>query len=152
MVFKWLRQSRKTVIFNPNGLDQTLLAAVKAELERQPGRSFSNLCKEALHQFLLDGQGHSNASRQPLEERVADLQAQLLSLEQRFFAKEKHRLEQLEAQLQLLTVQVAQLGTHPPSSPPLPAASVAPVTPTEPEEAVIEDPLLARLSGLIDDF
>ncbi|MBD2258076.1 hypothetical protein [Pseudanabaena sp. FACHB-2040] len=155
MLLKWLRQARKTVFFNQNALDQTLLAAVKAELSRQPGLSFSSLCKEALHQLLLGTQPYSSQTPSPIENQIESLQAQLLSVEQRFFSQEKKRLERLETQLQQLTLQVAQLGGTVPASlvslqgasEPMPYREEQ-----EPEELPEEDPVLARLSGLIDDF
>lgn len=159
MLFRWLRQSKKTVIFNQNALDQSLLAAIEAELHRQSGRSFSNLCKEALHQYLLSEQGRSSQSSQAIEDRVADLQTQLQSLEQRFFAKEKNRLDQLEAQLQLLTSQVTQskmsstsLASSYEISPATAELENTSAEPEKPEETLVEDPLLARIGGLIDDF
>lgn len=154
MVLKWLRQPKKLVLFRQNELDQQLLAAVKAELARQPGLSFSSLCKEALHQLLLSNHAYPS---QPLsftdtDKRIASLEAQLLSMEQRFFAQEKNRLEQLEAQLMQLSLQVAHLtgsGAAVLNSPPPTSDSEHYA---EAVEEVPEDPVLSRLSGLIDDF
>ena len=154
MLLKWLRRGKKTVAFHQNDFDQALLAAVKAELSRQPGRSFSSLCKEALHQYLLSEQSYPVQSTPSLETRMDTLQAQFLSLEQRFFGQERQRLELLERQLQQLAIQVAQL-----SSPVavLAAPPEAPNGPADAEDAVDmpveeEDPVLSRISGLIDDF
>ncbi|WP_430712510.1 hypothetical protein [Nodosilinea sp. AN01ver1] len=153
MVLKWLRQTKKLVLFRQSELDQHLLAAVKAELDQQPGLSFSSLCKEALHQLLLGN--HAYPGQPPstdASKRIESLEAQLLSIEQRFFAQEKNRLERLEAQVQQLTFQVTQLGGNVPSVPvsPLPAAAAVPDA--DEVEDVPEDPVLSRLSGLIDDF
>lgn len=157
MLLKWLRQTKKTVFFRRNELDETLLEAVKTELARQPGLSFSSLCKEALHERLLGQQPypHQPPSSAPssIDRRVESLEAQLLSVEQRFFAQEKKRLERLETQLQQLSIQMAQLGGTVPA-----ALSAPPTTPEvmlyekEAEEPAIDDPVLSRLSGLIDDF
>ncbi len=152
MVLKWLRQIRKSVVFRQSELDQHLLAAVNAELARQPGLGFSNLCKEALHQLLLGNHPYPGQSSLSTDKRIESLEAQLLSVEQRFFAQEKNRLDRLEAQLAQLSFQMGQLTG---------AGFAAPMTPQpvldqEPDdeaaEAVPEDPILARLSGLIDDF
>ncbi|MBE9110438.1 hypothetical protein IQ273_13535 [Nodosilinea sp. LEGE 07298] len=154
MVLKWLRQTKKLVLFRQNELDQHLLAAVKAELARQPGLSFSSLCKEALYQLLLSN--HDYPSRPPsstdTDKRIESLEAQLLSVEQRFFAQEKNRLERLEAQMQQLALQVAQLGGTVSSAPVSPQLASEAVPYAEKIEDVPEDPVLSRLSGLIDDF
>ena len=149
MILKWLRQTRKPVLFRRNELDQNLLAAVNAELLRQPGLSFSSLCKEALHQRLLNN--HYSDQTRSTDKRIESLEAQLHSVEQRFFAQEKNRLEQLEAQLVQLSLQMARLtgGTVAPM-PPLPVADLLPEA--EEVDEVVEDPVLSRLSGLIDDF
>lgn len=152
MVLKWLRQTRKSVFFRQNELDQHLLAAVKAELARQPGLGFSSLCKEALHQLLLSNHPYPGQSLSSTDKRIESLEVQLLSVEQRFFAQEKNRLERLEAQLAQLSLQMMQLtdaGFAAPMSP-QPALDQGPYA--EETEAVLEDPILSRLSGLIDDF
>ncbi|TVQ14521.1 MAG: plasmid segregation centromere-binding protein ParR [Leptolyngbya sp. DLM2.Bin27] len=155
MGLKWLRRTKKLVLFRGNELDQNLLAAVKAELARQPGLSFSSLCKEALHQLLLSnhpypGQPLSSTNLSPTDRRIASLEAQLLSVEQRFFAQEKNRLECLEAQLAQLALHVAHLSGSDGALPPLSAPDE--VHYAEEVEEVPEDPVLSRLSGLIDDF
>lgn len=155
MVFKWLRQTRKAVLFRPNELDQTLLAAVRAELVRQPGLSFSRLCKEALHQRLLSDRPSPSQPPWPPDKRIESLETQLLSIEQRFFAQEKHRLERLEAQLEQLSRQIAYMGGSVAPSDPLASPLASQERPYEEEpypDQVPEDPLLSRLSGLIDDF
>ncbi|MBD2111283.1 MULTISPECIES: plasmid segregation centromere-binding protein ParR [Cyanophyceae] len=150
MVLKWLRQTKKLVLFRQSELDQYLLAAVKAELDRQPGLSFSGLCKEALHQLLLSN--HSYPSQTSADKRIESLEVQLLSVEQRFFAQEKNRLERLEAQIQQLALQMTQLGGTVSPVPVSPQPVSDDVHYAEEVEEVPEDPVLARLSGLIDDF
>lgn len=150
MVLKWLRQTKKLVLFRQSELDQHLLAAIKAELDRQPGLSFSGLCKEALHQLLLSN--HSYPSQPSTDKRIESLEAQLLSVEQRFFAQEKNRLERLEAQLAQLSLQVVHLAGSGSAVPSFPQPVSDDVHYAEEVEEVPEDPVLARLSGLIDDF
>jgi hypothetical protein len=152
MVLKWLRQTRKLVLFRRNELDKNLLAAVKAELARQPGLSFSSLCKEALHQLLLSEHPCPGQPSSSTDKRIESLEAQLLSVEQRFFAQEKNRLERLEAQLTQLSLHVAHLSGSGSVLPPPPLSIPDDVHYTEAVEEVPEDPVLSRLSGLIDDF
>ncbi len=151
MILKWLRQTEKLVFFRQNELDQHLLVAIKAELARQPGLSFSSLCKEALHQLLLSNHPYPS---QPLstDKRIESLEAQLLSVEQRFFAQEKNRLERLEAQLAQLSLQMVQLAGSDVAAPMSPQPTSDRVPYAEADAAVPDDPVLARLSGLIDDF
>ncbi|MFQ4135813.1 plasmid segregation centromere-binding protein ParR [Nodosilinea sp. PGN35] len=151
MVLKWLRQTRKPVLFRRNEPDQSLLAAVKAELARQPGLTFSSLCKEALHQLLLSNHPYSGQPLSPTDRRIESLEAQLLSVEQRFFAQEKNRLERVEAQLAQLALQVASLA-GPGAVPPMSSLPPEALSEANAIEAVPEDPILSRLSGLIDDF
>lgn len=151
MVLKWLRQIRKPVLFRQNELDTQLLAAVNAELARQPGLGFSNLCKEALHQLLLSNRSYPGQLPSSTDQRIESLEAQLLSIEQRFFAQEKNRLDRLEAQLAQLSLQTQLTGAGfvtPMSSEP--GSDQVPYM--EEAEAIPEDPVLSRLSGLIDDF
>lgn len=154
MVLKWLRQTKRLVLFRQSELDQQLLAAVKAELVRQPGLSFSSLCKEALYQLLLSNHASPNQppSSTDTDKRIESLEAQLLSVEQRFFAQEKNRLERLEAQLVQLSLQVAHLAGSDSIVPSSPQPAADEVYYAEEVEEVPEDPVLSRLSGLIDDF
>jgi hypothetical protein len=153
MVLKWLRQKREKVIFRNNAIDQALLESVRAELARQPGLSFSSLCKEALHQYLLSERTYSELANSPIDRRIESLEAQLRGLEQRFSAQDKRRLDRLETQLQQLAAQVVQLGGTVPAVgvSPEEAAETIPYA-EEAEEPTIDDPVLSRLSGLIDDF
>ncbi len=155
MVLKWLRQTRKSVFFRRNELDTQLLAAINAELARQPGLGFSNLCKEALHQLLLNNHSYPDKSLFSTDPRIESLEAQLLSIEQRFFAQEKNRLDRLEAQLAQFSLQMVQLtnaGFAAPISPQPPLDQGSYAEETEETETVPEDPILSRLSSLIDDF
>lgn len=153
----WSNKTSKNVEFTNEAADETLLAAVENELNKQPQRTFSEICKEALWQFLYVPESvrpDSNKLNQ-LELQITQLQGQLASLEQRLAAKEASRLDKLESHLQQLSLQVGQLATAlengsltysaPKVEPPEPEPE--PVPP--PEEV---DPLLSRLGSLLDDF
>jgi hypothetical protein len=157
MVLKWLRQTKKPVIFRRNELDQYLLAAVKAELAHQPGLSFSSLCKEALHEFLQAKHSELGQPSSSSSQRIERLEAQLLSVEQRCLSQEKNRLERLEAQVQQLAFQMVHLGGSRSAAAPVPPQPMPEsIAYDEGHEAAVEnvpeDPVLSRLSGLIDDF
>jgi hypothetical protein len=170
-MFPWSKKIRKSVEFNRGLADQSLLEVVESELEKQPHKTFSDLCKEALWQYLCVPESVRPSFRTgSLEQQVAELQHQFADLEQRFFAKESNRLEAMERQLNQLTQQLAQLALIVNQQPtPIPPTQLTPassaqltpvssaqlqptaeaMTPTPPQEV---DPLLSRLSQVLDDF
>ncbi len=91
----WSKKKKKGVEFTEEVADGTLWAAVEAELAKHPHKTFSDLCKEALWQFLYVPE---TARPQPArsfpaiaggaEELIAQMQRQLDSLEQRLAARE----------------------------------------------------------------
>lgn len=171
-MFLWSKKTKKSVTFHPEVADESLLAVVETELVKQPHKTFSDLCKEALWQFLCVPESvrptPTPAQQQmQMEQLLAALQHQLADFEQRFFAKESQRLDAMERQLNQLTQQLAQLSllvNQPPKPEPLvnPLPKPGPPSrqfaqkaeaespPTPPSE--IDDPLLSRLSAFLDDF
>ncbi|AFY50243.1 hypothetical protein Nos7524_4490 [Nostoc sp. PCC 7524] len=166
-MFQWSKKVVKSVTFNPEVADESLLAVVENYLEKQPDKTFSDLCKEALWQTLCVPEsvkpGLKAAATGSVEQKIDDLQRQVADLEERFFAKESNRLEALERQILQLTQQMAHLAimvTERPvvysSPPPAPAVEVVNPTTTTPTYAVNPpeevDPLISRLSQYLDDF
>lgn len=171
-MFLWSKKTKKSVTFHPEVADESLLAVVETELVKQPHKTFSDLCKEALWQFLCVPESVRPTptpmqQQMQMEQLLAELQRQLADFEQRFFAKESQRLEAMERQLNQLSQQLAQLSfivnhqpkpepvIHPSPKPESPARQYAPKAeaespPTPPAE--IDDPLLSRLSAFLDDF
>ena len=63
-----------SVAFTEDAADQTLLAAIEKELAFTKYQTFSNLCKQALWQFLsVSESASSTQSFQQLEQRIAEL-------------------------------------------------------------------------------
>ncbi|NJR65618.1 MAG: hypothetical protein HC772_10340 [Leptolyngbyaceae cyanobacterium CRU_2_3] len=143
--------------------DQTLLQAVDQALEAQ-SLSFSDLCKQALQQWLAA----DRLPTPPLQQQILDLQMQVARLEGKEEARQRYalkRLEQqmrelsdrleslerkefLEQQVRQLTDRLARLETSEetmalPSKPPMP---------TPPARVEEIDPLLNRLAPLLEDF
>ncbi|QIZ69671.1 plasmid segregation centromere-binding protein ParR [Oxynema aestuarii] len=148
----WSNNTKKRVEFTDEVADRTLLASVEAELAKHPSKSFSHLCKQALWQLLhVPDSVRPTSSMGAVDEQIARLQGQLANLEQRIAAKEANRLDEIERQVQQLTVQVSQLaiavgqGGSFSGSPPQPEPE-----PEPPPQPV--DPMLSRLSSLVDDF
>ncbi|MDM9383219.1 plasmid segregation centromere-binding protein ParR [Chlorogloeopsis sp. ULAP01] len=175
-MFQWSKKVVKSVTFNPGVADESLLTLVESHLEKEPEKTFSDLCKEALWQSLCVPESVRPSPQSPppstklpaaggLEPQIADLQSQLTDLEERFFAKTSHRLEMMERYLMQLSQQVAQLGMMvnklqviqtSTQSPPVVevlnnthtnTTTTSAVTP--PQEV---DPLISRLSQYLDDF
>jgi TolA-binding protein len=99
-----------SVAFTEDAADQTLLAAIEKELAFTKYQTFSNLCKQALWQFLsVSESASSTQSFQRLEQRIAELVTKFAEFEHNVSAEELSRLEALEHQLSQLSAQLDQL-------------------------------------------
>ena len=182
----------QSVTFSEDAADQALLEAIEKELTLAKYQTFSNLCKQALWQFLSLSQSTSampQSSPQEtspqksgqLQAQIASLQAHLTQVEQKMLAQESSGFERLDRQLTQLAQQLAQLQVavsfqSTPIVPQTPTSVVQPQSlqqneaehkpeyevehrpervqpPTENEISLKEsDPVLQRLSSLLDDF
>ncbi|MFN6513700.1 MAG: plasmid segregation centromere-binding protein ParR [Nostoc sp. CreGUA01] len=164
-MFQWSKKVVKSVTFNPGLADESLLAQVESYLEKQPEKTFSDLCKEALWQSLCVPESVRPAPKtaatipieqQPIEQQLGELQRQVAGLEERFFAKGSNRLEALEHHLLQLSQQVAQLALIVNERSFIQSPSQVEVVnntsysvPAPPQEV---DPVISRLSQFLDDF
>ncbi|MEG4420249.1 hypothetical protein QUA70_16915 [Microcoleus sp. LAD1_D5] len=99
-----------SVAFTEDAADQTLLAAIEKELAFTKYQTFSNLCKQALWQFLSVSESTSSTqSFQRLEQRIAELVVKFAEFEHNVSAEELSRLEGLEHHLSQLGAQLDQL-------------------------------------------
>ena len=99
-----------SVAFTEDAADQTLLAAIEKELAFTKYQTFSNLCKQALWQFLsVSESASSTQSFQRLEQRIAELVVKFVEFEHNVSAEELSRLEGLERHLSQLGAQLDQL-------------------------------------------
>jgi hypothetical protein len=178
-MFQWSKKVVKSVTFNPGVADESLLALVESHLEKDPDKSFSDLCKEALWQALCvpesvrPNQIPTQALPPPQQQisppppssgggepQIADLHRQITDLEGRYYSREAHRLDAVENQLIQLSQQVAQLaimvtqGVTVQVAPiqPSPTAEAYKTTNAPPVAPVEVDPVISRLSLLVDDF
>jgi len=168
-MFQWSKKVVKSVTFNPGVADESLLALVESHLEKDPEKTFSDLCKEALWQSLCVPESVRPSPATPEkatapafeEQQIAELQRQVADLEERFFAKESNRLEVMERQLLQLSQQVAQLAIMVHERPIIQPQTQAISAPQEvvnhttytaaiPPQDV--DPVISRLSQYLDDF
>ncbi|MCU0546577.1 MAG: hypothetical protein MUE44_31185 [Oscillatoriaceae cyanobacterium Prado104] len=99
-----------SVAFTEDPADRTLLAAVEKELLLTKYQTFSNLCKQALWQFLSVSESATSASGFiRLEQRIAELAVKFAEFEHNVSAEEVSRLEGLEHHLNKLSAQLSQL-------------------------------------------
>ncbi|MDZ8227208.1 MULTISPECIES: plasmid segregation centromere-binding protein ParR [unclassified Nostoc] len=159
-MFQWSKKVVKSVTFNPELADESLLAQVESYLDKQPDKTFSDLCKEALWQSLCVPEpvqpAPQTAAKTPIEQQIGELQRQVAGLEERFLAKGSNRLEAMEHHLLQLSQQVAQLALivnersliqSPTQLEVVNNTSYSVATP--PQEV---DPVISRLSQFLDDF
>jgi len=153
-MFQWSKKVVKSVTFNPEIADESLLAQVENSLETQPDKTFSDLCKEALWKFLCVPEPVQLASQSvnitTVEQKIGEMQNQIAGFEERFLARESYRLEAIESQMLQLTQQVAKLAIilnqQPPTYIPPDSVSVAQAIPQE------VDPVINRIGQFLDDF
>ena len=166
-MFQWSKKVVKSVAFNPGVADESLLALVESYLDKDPDKTFSDLCKEALWQSLGVPESvrpnPTTVATLGIDHKISELQNQLSDLEERFFAKESNRLELIERQLMQLSQQVAQIAimvNHVPMVP-SPTPSKQPVleivntSSTLTKSAALpqeDDPVISRISQFLDDF
>jgi TolA-binding protein len=161
-----------SVAFTEDAADQTLLAAIEKELAFTKYQTFSNLCKQALWQFLSVSESASSTdSSQRLEQGIAELTVRFAEFERKVSAEELSRLEGLEHHLSQLGAQLDQLqGSVNSKFAQVSFAQVSKVVEPDPieSESVADDrvvsdaevsprresdPLLERLSSLLpQDF
>ncbi|WP_287524993.1 hypothetical protein [Okeania sp. SIO2C2] len=86
----WEKNQKKEVFFTEEAADQQLLVAIEKELNSQKYRTFSNLCKQALWQFL-----DVSSSSTELAKSASNLQR----LEHRIYEKLTKHFSELETKL-----------------------------------------------------
>ena len=149
-MFQWSKKVVKSVTFNPEIADESLLAQVENYLEAQPDKTFSDLCKEALWKVLCIPESVQPASKTAnmttIEQKIGEMQSQIAGFEERFFAQESNRLETMESQMLQLTQQVAKLAIMLNQQP---LTFIPPAPEPEPQEV---DPVISRIGQFLDDF
>ncbi|EKU98335.1 hypothetical protein Lepto7375DRAFT_7614 [Leptolyngbya sp. PCC 7375] len=132
---------RKSVSFDDSDGDRALLDAI-ANHQSKHAQSFSDLCKQALHQYLL--------SREPTQSVM-------------LFMELQHQIAQLNVRVATLEDNSSLAAAFPqPDSQPgetnrgthheIPAEQAATPDETADDVAVTDDPVLSRLGPLLDEF
>ncbi|MGD1874927.1 MAG: plasmid segregation centromere-binding protein ParR [Mastigocoleus sp.] len=172
-MFQWSKKVVKSVTFEPGVADESLLDLVERHLEKQPDKSFSDLCKDALWQSLgVPESVRPAAAPIPVtdvamgseQQQIADLKRQMANLEERFFAKESNRLQMMESHIMQLSQQLAQLAIIINQSSGIQASTetvqqievVQKATPANSNHAKTSpqdvDPVISRISQFVEDF
>lgn len=133
-----------TVAFGRSKADLALLKAIKKHLSDHPDSSFNELCKDALRHFLM-------ATEQPaaltllldLQQQLTELQIQIEAVEDKVAAHHSQLLAHSERSVMDLGQRLEKVEEH-----------LYPER-RKPAEPVVEkepDPLIARMSKLIEEF
>ena len=112
----WAKNNKNySVSFTEDAADEQLLQAIEKELNGQKYQTFSNLCKQALWQFLsLSDSAQSLQSFQRLEQRVIEINKQLQDLKQELSTNKNNlkKQQELENQLSKLSNLLTQLQVN----------------------------------------
>lgn len=112
----WSKNNKNySVSFTEDAADQQLLLAIEKELNGQKYQTFSNLCKQALWQFLsISDSAQSLQSFQRLEQRVIEIGQQIEVLKQELSAEKNNlnKQQELENQLSKLSNLLTQLQVN----------------------------------------
>ncbi|GGA07930.1 hypothetical protein [Okeania sp. KiyG1] len=190
----WEKNQKKEVFFTEEAADKQLLAAIEKELNSHKYRTFSNLCKQALWQFLDVSSSstelaQSASNLQRLEHRIYErLTKHFSELETKFVSEElnksnntvqsnenelKKHLNQLNQQLSQIQLnldaklievmetfktELSQIEIPITKSAQEDSEELTSTKSTAEEDLSVKesttdaDPLLQRLSSLIEDF
>ena len=112
----WAKNNKNySVSFTEDAADEQLLQAIEKELNGHKYQTFSNLCKQALWQFLsLSDSAQSLQSFQRLEQRVIEINKQLQDLKQELSTEKNNssKQQELENQLTKLSSLLTQLQVN----------------------------------------
>ncbi len=141
------KSSRKTVAFDNSSQDQALIEAVETELADGDYRSFGELCKAALHQFLVNREPTQSVILfMELGKQIAALQSRSDQLEAENLASTV-RIEKLEEQIATINKDL-----RPSSEETLENERELSNQPLDSAQQPEIDPLLARLTPLLESF
>lgn len=99
-MFQRSNKTNKSVTFNQEVADQTLLAVIETELAKHPHKTFSDLCKEALWQFLYVPESvRPSPKTGEMEQQISQLRQQVADLEQRLLPKASGQVQAVDSHL-----------------------------------------------------
>lgn len=109
-----------SVVFTEEPADQKLLEAIDKELTANKYQTFSNLCKQAIWQFLYESPATqatnttnvSGVSASGIEKSISELTQKFNLLEQQLASKESAQLQEMVMQLEKLSQQLTQMQAN----------------------------------------
>jgi hypothetical protein len=112
-----------SVVFTEEPADQKLLEAIDKELTANKYQTFSNLCKQAIWQFLYEAPATqptnttnttniSSVSTSGIEKSISELAQKFNLLEQQLAGKESAQLQEMVIQLERLSQQLTQMQAN----------------------------------------
>ncbi|MGL5510817.1 MAG: hypothetical protein ACRDB1_14440 [Microcoleaceae cyanobacterium] len=109
-----------SVVFTEESADQKLLEAIDKELTANKYQTFSNLCKQAIWQFLYEsptGNTGNTAnsigvSTSGIEKSISELAQKFNLLEQQLAGKESAQLQEMVMQLERLSQQLTKMQAN----------------------------------------
>jgi hypothetical protein len=109
-----------SVVFTEEPADQKLLEAIDKELTANKYQTFSNLCKQAIWQFLYEAPSTqatnttnvSGVSASGIEKSISELAQKFNLLEQQLAGKESAQLQEMVMQLEKLSQQLTQMQAN----------------------------------------
>ena len=111
----WEKNHKKEVFFTEEAADKQLLAAIEKELNTQKYQTFSNLCKQALWQFLYLSSStelaQSASNLQRLEQRIYELVKQFTASEQNEY-NQINQLNEMKKYLSQMNEQLTQMQLY----------------------------------------
>ncbi|MEM9806373.1 MAG: hypothetical protein AAF959_13935 [Cyanobacteria bacterium P01_D01_bin.56] len=128
---------RKSVAFDDSDGDRILLDAIATHQSEQQ-QTFSDLCKQALRQYLLNQEPTQSVMLfMELQHQIAQIKVRVAALEDNSITAAAFREQTPE-----------EAGSEAAE----PSLSVVEVEEQEASEPVTDDPVLSRLGPLLDDF
>lgn len=111
----WEKNNKKEVFFTEDAADKQLLAAIEKELNTQKYQTFSNLCKQALWQFLYLSSStelaQSASNLQRLEKIIYQLTEQFNTSEKNKY-NQINQLNDIKKYLVQMNKQLAQMQLY----------------------------------------
>lgn len=109
-----------SVVFTEESADQKLLEAIDQELTANKYQTFSNLCKQAIWQFLYETPTENTTntannislSTSGMEKSISELAQKFNLLEQQLAGKESAQLQEMVMQLERLSQQLTQMQAN----------------------------------------
>mgnify|MGYP006246536211 CR=1 FL=1 len=111
----WEKNQKKEVFFTEEAADKQLLAAIEKELNAQKYQTFSNLCKQAIWQFLYVSSSaelaQSASNLQRIEQRIYELAKKISASEENEY-NQINQLDDMKKYLSQMNEKLTQMQLY----------------------------------------